>query len=75
MPPINSTDLARYIEATDGLAKPWLLVLLQLQKLKEQRSILAPEDYMQQLQELQDTLVGLGEWWVGIEDEVFRNQS
>ncbi|MGD1908812.1 MAG: hypothetical protein ACFB0C_22900 [Leptolyngbyaceae cyanobacterium] len=74
MPPMNSTDLARYIEATDGLSKPWLLVLLQLQKLKERRATLEPEDYMRQLQELHETLMGLGEWWVGIEDEVFQDR-
>jgi hypothetical protein len=75
MPPTNSTDLARYIEATEGVSKPWLLVLLQLQKLKEQRPNLAPEDYLQQLQDLHETLMGLGEWWVGREDEVFRDPS
>ncbi|MDA0266270.1 MAG: hypothetical protein O3A14_04765 [Cyanobacteria bacterium] len=70
---MNSTDLARYIEATEGTSKPWLLVLLQLQQLKEQRATLAPEDYLQQVQELHETLMAMGEWWVGIEDEVFRD--
>ncbi|NJN21859.1 MAG: hypothetical protein HC812_12600 [Leptolyngbya sp. RL_3_1] len=74
MPSTNSTDLARYIEATEGVSKPWLLVLLQLQRLKEQRATLPPEDYIQQLQDLHETLMGLGEWWVGLEDEVFRDR-
>ncbi len=73
MSAMNSMDLARYIEATEGLSKPWLLVLLRLQKLKEQQSTLEPEDYLRQLEALHGDLMGLGEWWVGIEDEVFRD--
>jgi hypothetical protein len=38
---MNSQDLARYIEATDGISKPWLLVSLRLQKLKEDRANLS----------------------------------
>jgi hypothetical protein len=69
--PMNSRDLARYIEATDGISKPWLLVLLRLQKLQENRAYLSPEEYFQSVQELHQYLMNLGEWWIGREDEVF----
>lgn len=68
---MHSDDLARYIESTDGLSKPWLLVQWQLQKLKERRHELSPEAYSEALAELHETLMGLGEWWVGRETEVF----
>jgi hypothetical protein len=68
---IDSTDLARYIEATNGLAKPWLLAQLRLKKLQEQKETLLPEDYAAQLADIHQDLMNLGEWWIGIEDEVF----
>ncbi len=68
---MDSQQLAAYIEATDGISKPWLLIQLRLQKLKERRSQLSPEEYMAQMQEIQQDLLELGEWWLGIEDEVF----
>ncbi len=68
---MNSEALAKYIEATGGISKPWLLCQLRLQKLKERRDTLSPEDYAQQLAELHHELMNLGEWWVGIEDQVF----
>ncbi len=68
---MNSDELTRYIEATDGITKPWLLVLLRLKKLEEQRPTMDEETYMADVAELHQTLMGLGEWWVGIEDEVF----
>ncbi|HEY9824103.1 MAG TPA: hypothetical protein V6D19_01540 [Stenomitos sp.] len=68
---MDSEQLARYIEETDGISKPWLLVQLRLKKLQERRETMSSEAYMQELQELHTALMGLGEWWVGIEDEVF----
>lgn len=68
---MDSHELAAYIEATDGIAKPWLLVQLRLKKLEEQKSQLTSEDYMTQLQDIHQDLMNLGEWWVGIEDQVF----
>lgn len=68
---MNSQDLAKYIEATDGMGKPWLLLQLRLKKLQERREQLSPEDYAQQLAHLHADLMKLGEWWKGIEDEVF----
>ena len=70
---MDSKDVARCIEMTDGASKPWLLGLLRLQKLKEQRPNLSSEDYTQQLSDIHQDLMKLGEWWVGIEDEVFGN--
>lgn len=69
---MDSNELARYIEATDGISKPWLLIQLRLKKLQENRSNLSPEEYMDKLAELHQDLMNLGEWWVGIEDEVFN---
>lgn len=68
---MDSKDLAHYIEATDGISKPWLLVQLRLQKLQERRATLSPEAYEKELADLHKDLMNLGEWWVGIEDEVF----
>jgi hypothetical protein len=68
---MDSNDLARYLEATDGISKPWLLAQLRLAKLKEQRESLSPEDYANRLADIHQDLMNLGEWWNGIEDEVF----
>lgn len=68
---MDSDQLARYIEASDGISKPWLLIQLRLQKLKERQPTMAPEAYTEELAELNEALMGLGEWWVGIENEVF----
>jgi hypothetical protein len=70
-PELNSTNLARFIEETDGISKPWLLLQLRLQKLKERRSELSDLEYEAALKELHQDLMKLGEWWVGIESQVF----
>lgn len=68
---MDSEELARYIEATNGISKPWLLTQLRLKKLQERRDTLTSEEYEQELAELHQDLMNLGEWWVGIEDEAF----
>jgi len=68
---MNSKDLAQYIEATDSISKPWLLVQLRLQKLQEQRANISPDAYASSLADIHQDLMNLGEWWHGIEDEVF----
>lgn len=68
---MNSDELAAYVEATDGIAKPWLLAQLRLKKLQEQRHTLSPEAYARSLADIHQDIMNLGEWWVGIEDEVF----
>lgn len=68
---MNSRDWARYIEATDGISKPWLLVMLRLEMLKERRADMTPEAYQAELTELHQDMMNLGEWWVGQEKEVF----
>ncbi|MEG4807804.1 hypothetical protein QUA82_09170 [Microcoleus sp. F8-D3] len=68
---MDSKDLAKYIEAKDGISKPWLLVQLRLKKLQERRSEISSEEYMTELTDLHKDLMNLGEWWLGIEDEVF----
>lgn len=69
---MKSDDLAKYIEATDGISKPWLLIQLRLAKLKERRQEMSTEEFNQQLAELHEELMKLGQWWVGQEDEVFK---
>lgn len=69
---MNSDELARYIEATDKQSQPWLLLQLRLKKLQENRENLSSEEYLNKLSELHQDLMNLGEWWVGIEDEVFN---
>jgi hypothetical protein len=68
---MDSKDLAQYIEATDSISKPWLLVQLRLKKLQEQQTALAPDVYAKELAEIHQDLMNLGEWWRGIEDEAF----
>lgn len=67
----NSENLAKYIEATDSISKPWLLVQLRLKKLQERRSELSSQEYRQQIADLHEDLMKLGQWWVGREDEAF----
>ena len=68
---MDSDQLARYIENTDGISKPWLLIQLRLTKLKERRSEMTTEEFNAQLGELHTELMKLGEWWKGQEDQVF----
>ncbi|MGK7929272.1 MAG: hypothetical protein AB4290_29210 [Spirulina sp.] len=68
---MNAEELARYIEKTNGEAKPWLLVQLRLKKLEESRDRLSPEEYIQRLQDIHQDLLNLGQWWIGREKEVF----
>ncbi|MGF1677085.1 MAG: hypothetical protein ACFCUV_25875 [Rivularia sp. (in: cyanobacteria)] len=68
---MNSTELARYIEATQSISKPWLLVQLRLLKLEESRATLSENEYAENLQDIHQDLMNLGEWWVGIENQVF----
>ncbi len=68
---MNSKQLAEYIEATQSISKPWLLIQLRLLKLEENRTNLSKEEYAETLQDIHQDLMNLGEWWVGIEDEVF----
>lgn len=70
---MNSEELAQYLEATDGVSKPWLLVQLRLKKLKERSDTLSPEEYSRELADIHQDLMNLGEWWRGIEDKVFGN--
>ncbi len=68
---MDSTNLAQYIEATGSIAKPWLLVQLRLKKLQERRATLSENEYVQQLEDIHQDLMNLGDWWRGMEDEVF----
>lgn len=69
---MNSEDLAHYIATTGGISKPWLLAQLRLKKLEEEKPHLSPEEYFQTMQDIFQDTMNLGEWWVGIEDEVFE---
>ncbi|HLO48995.1 MAG TPA: hypothetical protein VK211_11315 [Kamptonema sp.] len=68
---MDSKELAQYIEATDGISKPWLLIQLRLKKLQERSSELSLEEYESAIADLHQDLMKLGEWWIGIEDEEF----
>jgi hypothetical protein len=70
---MNSQELAQYIEATNGISKPWLLVQLRLSKLQERKEQISPQEYMSELEDIQADLLKLGEWWKGREDEVFSS--
>lgn len=68
---MDSQELAKYLEATDGISKPWLLVQLRLKKLQEKRDTISAVDYEKELADIHQDLMKLGEWWRGIEDQVF----
>ena len=68
---MSSDSLARYIEATAGITKPWLLVQLRLKKLQERRDSLSETEYIQAVEDIHQDLMNLGDWWTGREDEVF----
>jgi hypothetical protein len=70
---MDSHDLARYIEATDGIAKPWLLVQMRLKKLEESRSTMSSEAYVACIQDIHQDMMKLGEWWVGQEKTAFND--
>ncbi|HIK08471.1 MAG TPA: hypothetical protein IGS40_28020 [Trichormus sp. M33_DOE_039] len=68
---MNSKELAQYMEATNGIAKPWLLVQLRLKKLQERKAIISEDEYANELADIHQDLMNLGEWWRGMEEEVF----
>lgn len=68
---MDSKELAQYLEATNSIAKPWLLVQLRLKKLQERRDKISEDVYAEELEDIYQDLMNLGEWWRGIEDEVF----
>lgn len=68
---LPSERLAHYIEQTDSMAKPWLLVQLRLKKLQDERDNLSAAEYDQALADIHQDLMNLGDWWTGREDEVF----
>jgi hypothetical protein len=68
---MNSQDIAKYIEATDGISKPWLLVQLRLKKLQERRDTISHAEYIEELADIQSDLMKLGQWWRGQEHKVF----
>ena len=60
---INSKELAKYIEDTSGISKPWLLLQLRLKKLEEQRMNISSQEYLDKLDDIQKDLLKLGKWW------------
>ncbi|AFZ00638.1 hypothetical protein [Calothrix sp. PCC 6303] len=68
---MNSRDIAKYIETTDGISKPWLLVQLRLKKLQERRDEITDSEYVKELADIHGDLMKLGQWWHGQEDKVF----
>ncbi|KGF72467.1 hypothetical protein DO97_08890 [Neosynechococcus sphagnicola sy1] len=68
---MNSNDLAQYLEATDSVFKPWLLMRFCLQNLKQHPSSFPPEDDPLEMADIHPDLMNLWEGWQGVEDEVF----
>ena len=68
---MNSEELAKHIEQTGSMGKSWLLVQLRLQKLAEAKPDLSTAEYHARLDDIYQDMMNLGEWWVGIEHEVF----
>ena len=72
--PPGSAELARYLESRGELSKPWMLQMLRLAKLKENRHQMSAEEYLSSIQEAHADLMRLGEFWKGREAEVFGGQ-
>ena len=68
---MDSKDLAQYLEATNSISKPWLLIQLRLKKLQERQPMISSEEYARELADIHQDLMNLGEWWRGIEEEAF----
>ena len=67
----SSDDLARFLEQRGELSKPWNLQLLRLQKLKESKDSMDPQEYIARVNEAHADLMRLGQFWKGREAEVF----
>ncbi|MEC8441036.1 MAG: hypothetical protein VXZ59_01840 [Cyanobacteriota bacterium] len=70
-PQPSSEDLARYLEQRGDLTKPWNLQMLRLQKLKESKDSMDPQEYIAKIQEAHSDLMRLGSYWKGREAELF----
>jgi predicted house-cleaning noncanonical NTP pyrophosphatase (MazG superfamily) len=46
-------------------------VQLRLKKLQERRHEISTEVYIEELADIHQDMMNLGEWWKGIEEEVF----
>ncbi|MBI1241690.1 hypothetical protein [Umezakia ovalisporum] len=68
---MDSKELAQYVESTNSIAKPWLLVQLRLKKLQERQASISEDAYANELADIHQDLMNLGEWWCGLEEEVF----
>ncbi len=68
---MDSQELAKYIEVKEGISKPWLLIQLRLKKLDENKEKISEQVYMATVKDIHQDLIDLGEWWIGIENEVF----
>ena len=68
---MDSQELAKYLESTNSIAKPWLLVQLRLKKLQERQASISEDTYANELADIHEDLMHVGEWWRGIEDKVF----
>lgn len=67
-------ELVRYLESRGELSKPWVLQMLRLAKLKENRDQMSPEEYLNSIQDAHSDLMRMGEFWKGRESEVFGGQ-
>ena len=67
----SSEELARYLEQSGELSKPWNLQMLRLKKLKESKESMDPQLYLEKVQEAHADLMRLGQFWKGFEQEVF----
>ncbi|QNI94860.1 hypothetical protein SynA15127_01784 [Synechococcus sp. A15-127] len=67
----SAADLALHLEQRGDLSKPWYLQMLRMQKLKETKGEMDPQDYIERIQEAHGDLMRLGQVWKGREAELF----
>ncbi|PSO91818.1 MAG: hypothetical protein BRC46_10155 [Cyanobacteria bacterium QS_6_48_18] len=59
---MDSKKLAQYIQATDSISKPWLLVKMRLKKLQDNKATLSQAEYLRELEEIHQDMMNLSEW-------------
>ena len=59
---MDSKNLAQYIQATDSISKPWLLVKMRLKKLQKNKATLSQAEYLRELEEIHQDMMNLSEW-------------
>lgn len=59
----SAAELAKYLEARGEISKPWMLHLLRLVKLKEAKSDMSWDEYLDSIKDAHADLMRFGASW------------